>query len=114
MSKTMKAAIIQAAPVPLAIDHGITQLVEMVGDAADVGADIVAFGETFLGGYPLWLDEAPGAAIWEHKGTQELHAILLDQALRQTAPRLAPLQALVAQAGIHISVGAPERVRGSL
>ena len=114
MSKTVKAAIIQAAPVPLAIGHGIAQLVEMVGDAADVGAEIVAFGETFLGGYPLWLDEAPGAAIWDHKGTQALHAIMLDQALRTNDPRLAPLQALVDQAGILVSVGAHERVRGSL
>ncbi len=114
MSRIVKAAIIQAAPVPLAIGHGITQLIEMVGDAADVGAEIVAFGETFLGGYPLWLDEAPGAAIWDHPGTQALHAILLDQALRRGDPRLLPLQALVEQAGILVSVGAHERVRGSL
>lgn len=114
MSGIVKAAIVQAAPVPLAIGHGITRLIEMVGDAADVGAEIVAFGETFLGGYPLWLDEAPGAAIWDHPGTQALHAILLDQALRRNDPRLAPLQALVDRAGILVSVGAHERVRGSL
>ncbi|MDH7973618.1 carbon-nitrogen hydrolase family protein [Sphingomonas sp. AR_OL41] len=114
MSRIVKAAIVQAAPVPLAIGHGITQLIEMVGDAADVGAEIVAFGETFLGGYPLWLDEAPGAAIWDHRGTQALHAILLDQALRRGDPRLLPLQALVEKTGILVSVGAHERVRGSL
>ncbi|MFA5966526.1 MAG: carbon-nitrogen hydrolase family protein [Sphingomonas sp.] len=114
MSGIVKAAIVQAAPVPLAIGHGIARLVEMIGDAADVGAEIVAFGETFLGGYPLWLDEAPGAAIWDHPGTQALHAILLDEALRRNDPRLAPLQALVDQAGILVSVGAHERVRGSL
>lgn len=114
MSKTVKAAILQAAPVPLDITYGIERLIEFVADAADVGAEIAAFGETFLGGYPLWLDEAPNAAIWDHRGTQALHSILLDQALRKNDPRLAPLQAMVDAAGIIVCVGGHERVRSSL
>ena len=39
---------------------------------------------------------------------------MLDQALRPNDPRLAPVQALVDQANILASVGAHERVRGSL
>lgn len=114
MSKTVKAALVQAAPIPLAISDGITALLDHVADAADIGARLVAFGETFLGGYPIWLDEAPNAALWDHRGTQALHAILLDQALRPNDPRLAPLQQLVDEANILVSVGAHERVRSSL
>ena len=114
MTKTVKAALVQAAPIPLAIGDGIAALIEHVADAADIGAQIVAFGESFLGGYPLWLDEAPNAALWDHPGTQALHAILLDQALRPNDPRLEPLQALVDAANILVSVGAHERVRSSL
>ncbi len=110
----IKAAIVQAAPVPLAIDYGIEHLVEAAGDAIDTGAQVIAFGECFLGGYPLWVDEAPGAALWEHKGTQALHAILLDQAVRPDDPRLAAVQALVDKAGVLVSTGAHQRVRGSL
>ena len=114
MSKTVKAALVQAAPIPLAIGDGITALLDHVADAADIGAQLVAFGETFLGGYPLWLDEAPNAALWDHRGTQALHTILLDQALRQNDSRLEPLQQLVDDSGILVSVGAHERVRSSL
>ncbi len=114
MSKTVKAAILQAAPVPLDISYGIERLIEFVADAADIGAEVAAFGETFLGGYPLWLDEAPGAAMWDHRGTQALHSILLDQALRKNDPRLVPLQALVDKTGILVCVGGHERVRSSL
>ena len=114
MNKTVKAAIVQAAPIPLAIGDGITALLDHVAAAIDTGAEVIAFGETFLGGYPLWLDEAPNAALWDHPGTQALHAILLDQALRQDDPRLEPLQALVDAAGVVVSVGAHERVRSSL
>jgi len=114
MTKSVKAAIYQAAPVPLCIDYGLARLIEQVGDAVDIGAELVAFGETFLGGYPLWLDEAPGAAIWDHKGTQALHSIILDQALRKNDPRLAPLQALVDASGIIVCVGGHERVRSTI
>lgn len=114
MSRTVKAAIVQAAPVPLAIDHGIAMLADHICDAIDAGAQVVAFGETFLGGYPLWLDEAPGAAIWDHPGTRALHAIILDQAIRPNDPRLAPIQTLVDRSGIIVSVGAHERVRTTL
>jgi hypothetical protein len=57
MKKQIKAAILQAAPVPLDITYGIERLIEFVADAADIGAEVAAFGETFLGGYPLWLGE---------------------------------------------------------
>lgn len=114
MNKTVKAALIQAAPIPLAVGDGITAMLDHVTRAVDTGAELIAFGETFLGGYPLWLDEAPNAALWDHPGTQALHAILLDQALRPNDPRLEPLQALVDAAGVLVSVGAHERVRASL
>ena len=114
MNKTVKTALVQAAPIPLAVGDGITALLDHVARAIDTGAELIAFGETFLGGYPLWLDEAPNAALWDHPGTQALHAILLDQALRSNDPRLEPLQHLVDAAGVLVSVGAHERVRSSL
>lgn len=109
----LHATIVQAAPIPLAIGDGIAAAADHARRAADAGAQIVAFGETFLGGYPLWLDEAPGAALWDHPGTRALHRILLDQAVRQDDPRFAPLQE-VADRGVLLSIGAHERVRSSL
>jgi len=114
MAKLIKAAVVQAAPVPLAISHGIDRLVEQVRDAADTGARVVAFGETFLGGYPLWLDEAKSAAMWDHPGTRALHRLMLDNAVTEGDPRFEPLQALVDKADIVVSVGAHERRRNSL
>ncbi|MCH4894472.1 carbon-nitrogen hydrolase family protein [Sphingomonas sp. SFZ2018-12] len=114
MTKQIRAAIVQAAPLPLAIGEGIRELIGHVERAIDAGAQVIAFGETFLGGYPLWLDEAPDAAMWDHPGTRALHAILLDQAVRDDDPRLEPLQALVDKAGVLVSVGAHARVRSSL
>lgn len=82
--------------------------------AVDADAKLIAFGETVLGGYPLWLDEAANAALWDHPGTKALHAILLDQAVKENDPRLRPVQELVEKTGALVSVGAHERQRNSL
>ncbi|MGP1281331.1 MAG: carbon-nitrogen hydrolase family protein [Parasphingopyxis sp.] len=108
------AAIVQAEPVPLDITGGIVALPAHIAAAADGGAQLIAFGETFLGGYPIWLDEAPGAALWDHPGSKALHGILLDQAIRPDDGRLAPIQELVDARGLIVSVGAHERIRSSL
>lgn len=110
----LNVAICQAAPVPLAISHGIEKAIRLAREAVKGGAQVVAFGETFLGGYPMWLDEAPGAALWDHPGSKALHRILLEQAVIPGDERLLPLQELCDESGAVISIGAHERLRSSL
>jgi nitrilase len=111
---TVSVAICQAAPIPLDFDGGIEEAARLAREAIEGGAQLVVFGETFLGGYPLWLDEAPGAALWDHPGTKALHAIMLEQAVVANDERLLPLQELADASGALISIGAHERVRSSL
>lgn len=113
-SRSLAVAICQAAPIPLAIGDGIDKAVRLAREAIQGGAQVVAFGETFLGGYPLWLDEAPGAALWDHPGSKALHRIMLEQAIVANDERLLPLQELCDASGTLISIGAHERVRNSL
>jgi predicted amidohydrolase len=114
MRRPLTVAVVQAAPIPLAVGDGIKAAAALAAGAIGDGARLVAFGETFLGGYPIWLDEAPGAALWDHPGAKALHRTLLEQAVRLDDRRLAPLQELVDRSGALISIGAHERVRSSL
>lgn len=114
MSESLKAAIVQQAPVPFAIAEGMECVVRHSRAAIEAGAKLIAFGEHFLGGAPLWLDHIPARALWEHPGTRELHALLLEQALRGDDPRFQQLQWAVDIAGVLVSVGGYERVRQSL
>src|ERR1044072_388126 len=108
MSEIVKAAIVQDAPRALMIGDSVAQAVKLATQAVETGAKVIAFGETFLGGYPLWLDAAPGAALWDHPGTKALHGILLEQALRGDDPRLVTLQKLADLAGVIVSIGGDE------
>ena len=110
----LNVAIVQAAPIPLAIGDGIRALVAHVRPLVENGSEMIAFGETFLGGYPLWLDEAPGAALWDAPDAKALHAILLREALVEDDPRLQPLQDMIDASGVLVSFGAHRRIRNSL
>ena len=110
----MKVAVVQAAPIPFAIEDGLAKACVLARAAIDGGAEIIAFGETFIGGYPIWLDEAPGAAQWDHPGTKALHRLLLQHAIFERDPRLAGLQGIADKSGALISIGVHERRRASL
>lgn len=114
MSKILKAAIVQDAPLPLAIGQGIEIAVQQVKAAIETGATVIAFGESYLGGHPAWLEHHPAPSLWEHPGTRELHAMLLAQAIRDNDPRFQPLQWAVDIAGVIVSIGGYARVRRSL
>ncbi len=110
----MKVAIVQAAPIPFAVEDGLAKACVLARDAIAAGAEIIAFGETFIGGYPIWLDEAPGAAQWDHPGTKALHRLLLEHAICEGDSRFADLQRLADESGALISIGVHERRRSSL
>lgn len=110
----VQVAIVQSAPTALNISAGIENAARLAREAAEGGAKVIAFGETWLGGYPIWLDTAPGAALWDHKGSKELHRILLEEAVFEGDPRLASLQEICDQYGVYIIIGAHERRRSSL
>jgi len=114
MTRLLNVAICQAAPIPLDFDGGIEKATRLAREAIEGGARLVAFGETFLGGYPLWLDEAPGAALWDQPGTKACHQLMLDNAIVPGDERLLPLQELCDASGALISIGAHERLRQSL
>ena len=77
----LKVAIVQAAPVFMNLDASLARAVELIGQATKQGAKLVVFGETWLPGYPAWLDYCPDAALWNHEPTKEVFAKLRSNSL---------------------------------
>lgn len=61
MTDKLTVAVAQIAPVWLDRDRTIEKVQEWAERAAGSGADLVAFGEALVPGYPWWLEHTDGA-----------------------------------------------------
>ncbi len=76
MPNKITVAIIQASPVHSNLEASLSRAVALIEEAAKTGAQLVAFGETWLPGYPAWFDYCPEAALWNSEKTKEVYARL--------------------------------------
>ncbi|MEM9189850.1 MAG: carbon-nitrogen hydrolase family protein [Myxococcota bacterium] len=109
-ASSVHVAIVQTHPAHLDLDGSIARVIDGASRARKEGATLVVFGESFLSGYPKWLDVARGAALWDHEPTRAAFARLRSNALRIESPESSRLAKLAAELGIFLILGAHERV----
>jgi nitrilase len=107
-SARLRVAAVQASPVYLDRDKTLARLEEWVRRAAQDGARVIAFGETWIPGYPAWLDGAPDAALWGHPAGKALYARLAENAVAVPGPATQALGALARELGVTLVVGVHE------
>ena len=61
MSGLLRLALPQLAPKWLSREAGVKQVVETIKTAQKNEANLIVFSESFLPGYPFWLDGTGGA-----------------------------------------------------
>jgi len=103
-----RAAAVQAAPVFLDLEAGITKAIGLIAEAAAQGAKLVAFPETWLPGYPwfIWLD----SPAWGMQFIQRYH----DNALVYGSPQAERLSNAAREHAITVVMGHSEKAGGSL
>jgi predicted amidohydrolase len=103
-------AIAQAAPEPTNVAASIDKLADFAEQACDEGASLVVFGETWLGGYPVWLDLSPEVGLWDHAATQDAFAELRRSSITVPGPETELLGRLAGELGLVLALGVNERV----
>lgn len=108
MTRIVKAAAVQAAPVFLDLAASVDKAVELIRRASDEACDLVAFGEAWLPGYPfhIWL----GPPAWSMQYTQAY----FDNALELGDENYARLARAARDNRIAVCMGYSERQGGSL
>jgi nitrilase len=67
-----RVAIVQSEPAP-SLDEGLQRTDALTREAARGGATLVAFPETWLPGYPAWLDVCRDVALWDHEPVKAVY-----------------------------------------
>ncbi len=89
----------------------LTLIAEAAHVAADAGASLIAYPETYLSGYPFWPSRTQGA-LFDHPDQKRCYAYYLDAAIEIGGPEHREMETLAADLGLTMIVGVTERGRG--
>ena len=111
MKTGTRVAVVQAAPEFMDLNGSMEKARGLIRDAASRGAELVAFPEAWLPGYPAWLDSCRDAALWDHVPTKHVFARLVENSVVVPSSHTEALSSLAKEFGIALSMGINERVK---
>ncbi len=110
MRTTIRIAIVQESPVYLNLSLSLQKAEILLKEAAANGAELVAFGECWLCGYPAWLDHVPDVALWNHEPTKQVFARMKKNAVTVPGAATTLLSELAKTYNMVIGIGVNETV----
>jgi nitrilase len=113
----MRVAAAQAHPVWGRPGEGAERVADWIGRAGAEGVDLLAFGETHLGGYPVWPSMTNGARF-DDADQKRAYAAYLAAAVEVDGPEVRLISEAAADHRVFTYVGVAERssvgARGSV
>jgi nitrilase len=105
----LRVALAQAEIAP-DLDAGLEKTRALTRKAARDGAQLVAFPETWLPGYPAWLDVCRDAALWDHPPVKAQYARMATNSVVVDGESGRALGTIARESSVTLVVGIVERV----
>jgi len=103
-------AAVQAAPYYLNLERSINRAIDLVAEAAKRRAQLVVFPESWLPGYPAWLDVCRDIAVWDHEPTKRLYSQLMENSVAVPSRETEALGDAARKHNLTLVIGVNERV----
>ncbi|SDY91345.1 carbon-nitrogen hydrolase family protein [Hymenobacter psychrophilus] len=103
-------AAVQAAPIYLNLPASLAKAEALIAQAAAKGARLVVFPETWLPGYPAWLDSCRDVNRWDSLAVKQVYRRLADNSVVVPGPVTEALGAAARTHGITLNMSVHERV----
>ncbi len=110
MTDHLKLALPQLAPMWFSREAGLEQVIQTIKTASKEGADLIAFSESFVPGYPFWLD-GTGGANFNNEKQKTIFAHYSDQSITIEDGHLDGVCAALKAANMACYLGMIERPR---
>ncbi len=104
----------QAAPAYLDLEGSLAIAEKWIAQAGKQGVRLLVFPETWLPGYPFWLDVSPKMGLWDHAPTKAVFRRLFENSVDVPGPVTARLGRAARAAGLNLVMGVNERDGGTL
>lgn len=110
MRKNLTVALVQARPIFNNLPQSVEKAVALIEQAARQNAELIVFGESWLAGYPAWLDHCPNAALWDYEPTKAVYAEMRRNSVVVAGKEVAQLAEAARANRVTIVIGANERI----
>jgi predicted amidohydrolase len=105
----VRAAIVQAE-VQADLASALREAEARTREAAAAGATLVVFPETYLPGYPAWLDVCRDAGLWNHAPVKTVFRRMMEQSVVAGGSSMDAIASIARANGVVLVMGAIERV----
>ena len=112
-SKTIRAAVVQAAPVAFDIDKTLVKVSQLCAEASSNGAQLILFPEGFITFYPIDSTFDSYARFRTCEG-RELYRLYWESSITIPGPVVDQLSLISKENKIHLVIGVIERDIGTL
>tara|TARA_R110002126_G_scaffold120282_4_gene261474 strand:+ start:1262 stop:2245 length:984 start_codon:yes stop_codon:yes gene_type:complete len=109
-----KIAVVQHPPVFLNLENSVDLAIQYIEEAGERDANMVVFPETWLPGYPVWLDYAPKAGVWDHAPAKALFRLLFENSIAINDQYFKALSNAAVEQNCLVVMGANERLGRTL
>lgn len=106
----MPRVAIAQAEVEGTLDAGLATTLRLIDEARHSGARLVVFPETWLPGYPAWLDVCRDVALWDHEPVKRVFRRMAEESVVVPGPITRALGDAARDAGVVVVIGVTERV----
>lgn len=108
----VKVAAVQAGPIHLDLEQSLAKAKTLIAEAASLGAKLIVFPETWLPGYPAWLDCCRDVALWDYEPAKKVFARLMENSVVVPGPVTETLGDVAREHDVVLNIGVNERVVG--
>jgi nitrilase len=107
---TLSIAIIQHKPVHLDLKASTEKALHLIKEAAQNGAELIVFGETWLSGYPSWIDHCPEIAQWNNEAVKDVFAQMHRNSVDVNGEEIKSICLLAKELSVTVCIGINEKI----